>query len=121
MAEMRVLVGATRYGDSCSFYGTLLGFPVHEEWDDPDGRGMLFDTGAGLIEVVEDSPDHPALPPQGVSVALEVEDAVALHERLGRAGLAFTEPIGDRPWGHRSFSLTDPSGLALTFFEVLGR
>lgn len=116
---MRVLVGTTDYDGSCAFYREVLGFPLHEEWDDPDGRGALFDSGAGLIEVVEDSPDHPAQPPQGVSIAIEVTDVDSFNDRLERMGVALTDPIGDRPWGHRSFSLDDPAGLKLTFFQVL--
>jgi catechol 2,3-dioxygenase-like lactoylglutathione lyase family enzyme len=116
---MRVLIGTTDFEGSCAFYRDILDFPLHEVWDDPDGRGALFDSGAGLIEVVEDSPDHPALPPQGVSIAIEVATVDTLYERLRQLGVAFADPIGDRPWGHRSFSLDDPAGLRLTFFQVL--
>jgi len=119
MAEMRVLVGTTDYSRSTAFYGDLLGFPVQEEWDAPDGRGTLFDAGGGVIEVMEDSPHHPAEQPRGVRVSIEVGEVDGLHARLADAGIAPTDPLGDRPWGHRSFTIEDPSGLPLTFFEVI--
>ncbi len=119
MGEMRVLVGAKDYAASTAFYGNLLRFPVQEEWDESDGRGTLFATGGGVIEVVEDSPHHPAETPHGVSVAIRVGDVDALHARLVDARVVPTDPLADRPWGHRSFSVHDPSGLALTFFQVL--
>jgi catechol 2,3-dioxygenase-like lactoylglutathione lyase family enzyme len=116
---MRVLVGTRNYATSTAFYRDLLGFPVHEEWDAPDGRGALFSGGGGGIEVVEDSPHHPAETPRGVRVAIEVADVDDLHARLAAAGVTATDPLGNRPWGHRSFAIEDPSGLPLTFFQVL--
>jgi len=116
---MRVLVGTRDYANTTSFYADVLGFRVQEEWDAPDGRGTLFDTGAGVIEVVEDSPHHPAEPPRGVSVSIEVGDVDWLHAQLTHAGVAPTDPLAERPWGHRSFTIQDPCGLPLTFFQVL--
>jgi catechol 2,3-dioxygenase-like lactoylglutathione lyase family enzyme len=116
---MRVLVGTTDYPRSTEFYREVLGFPLQEEWDAPDGRGALFATGVGVIEVLEDSPHHPAEPPRGVRVSIEVGEVDGLHDRLVGAGVAPTDPLADRPWGHRSFTIEDPSGLPLTFFQVL--
>ncbi len=116
---MRVLVGTTDYAASTAFYRDVLRFTVQEEWDGSDGRGTLFDTGGGVIEVMEDSPHHPAEPPRGVRVSIEVGDVDRLHLRLADAGVVPTDPLADRPWGHRSFTIEDPSGLPLTFFEVL--
>ena len=116
---MRVLVGAKDYPKCTAFYRELLRFPVQEEWDGSDGRGTLFATGGGVIEVMEDSPHHPAAPPRGVRVSIEVGDADGLHARLSEAGVVPTDPLADRPWGHRSFTIEDPSGLPLTFFEVV--
>src|SRR5690242_3104699 len=116
---MRVLVGTRDYAASAAFYRELLRFPLQEEWDAPDGQGALFATGGGVIEVIEDSPHHPAEMPRGVSVAIEVADVDALHARVTQAGVAPTDPLADRPWGHRSFAIHDPSGLPLIFFQVL--
>jgi len=122
LTELRVLVGTTDYDGTTAFYRDVLGFPADEAWDGPDGRGTLFRaTSAGIVEVVEDSPHHPAVPPVGVSVAIEVDDVDAVHDRLRLAGVTIAEPIADRPWGHRNFAIRDPSGLPLTFFEVLSR
>ena len=116
---MRVLVGAKDYSASTAFYRDLLRFPVQEEWDGSDGRGTLFATGGGVIEVMEDSPHHPAAAPCGVRVSIEVGEVDGLHARLAEEGIVPTDPLADRPWGHRSFTIQDPSGLPLTFFEVL--
>lgn len=115
-----MLVGTTDYAGSSLFYGELLGFPVAETWDDPDGRGTLFQaTDGAVIELVEDSPHHPFEQPRGVTVAIEVADVDGLHARVAAAGITPTEPIGDRPWGHRNFAIRDPNGLALVFFTAV--
>lgn len=120
MSELRVLVGTTDYDGTVGFYRDVLGFPVHEVWDDPDGRGTLLRAAtSGLIEVIEDSPDHPAETPRGVTVSIEVPDVDARHTRLAAAGATITEPLGDRPWGHRNVGLRDPNGLDLVLFTVI--
>jgi len=120
MTELRVLVGTTDYDRSVGFYRDVLGFPVHEVWDDPDGRGTLLRAAdESLIEVIEDSPDHPARAPQGVTIAIEVPDVDARHARLVAAGATITEPLGNRPWGHRNVGFRDPNGLDLVLFTVI--
>ncbi len=119
MSEVQVLVGARDYDASTRFYRELLAFPVQEEWDAPGGRGTLFSAGGAVVEVIEDSPHHPAEEPRGVALAIEVEDADALHEPVVPAGVTPTERLGVRPWGHRSLQIRDPASLPLTFVQVL--
>ena len=124
-AEIRVLVGTRDFAGAMRFYGGVLGMPVQEEWNAPDGRGTLFRCSAGgVIEVVEDSPHHPAEMPRGVRVAIEVDDVDALYARVTRAGVTragveVVDPIADRPWAQRSFEILDPNGLPLVFFTPL--
>lgn len=121
MTEIRVLVGTADFERSSAFYGDLLGFAVAEEWDDSDGRGVLFQAATGgVIEVFEDSPHHPFEPPAGVKVAVEVTDVDALYERVTSTDVEIVDPIGERPWGHRSFEICDPSGFHLVFFTPIG-
>jgi catechol 2,3-dioxygenase-like lactoylglutathione lyase family enzyme len=120
VTEIRVLLGATDFEGATAFYGGLLGFPVQEQWNDNDGRGTLFRcSSAGVIEVFEDSPHHPAERPHGVKVAIEVDDVDALYDRVRYADVEIVDLIGDRPWGHRNFEIRDPSGLPLVFFTAV--
>lgn len=120
MTEIRILVGATDFARSSAFYGDLLGFDVVEQWDDPDGRGTLFRaTDGGIIEIFEDSPHHPFRAPSGVKVAVQVDDADQLFERVVAGGAEVVDPVAERPWGHRNFEILDPVGLPLVFFTVI--
>ncbi len=119
MADFRVLISANDYDETLGFYGNTLGFPIAESWDDPDGRGTLFRVADGMIEVFEATVHHPADAIEGVRLAVEVADAQALHDRLVARGVKITGAIDDRPWKHRSFTIDDPNGLALTFFNVI--
>lgn len=120
MADLRVLISAKGYDESLAFYRDALGFEIAEAWDDPDGRGTLFRAADGFIEVFEANAHHPYHEVRGVRLAIEVPDAQAVHDRLvDRGGITITDAIDDRPWKHRSFSIDDPNGLALTFFHVI--
>lgn len=117
MTEIRILVGTKDFDGASTFYRDTLGFEVVEQWDDPDGRGTLFRASTdGVVEIVEDSPDHPAMPPSGVTVAIEVDDADTMYARVLAAGVEIVEVLGVRPWGHRNFEIRDPNGLSLVFF-----
>ena len=66
MTEVRVLVGTDDFERSAAFYSDVLGFPVDEHWDDPDGRGTLFRiTSGGVIEIVETPLTIPPSPRAG--------------------------------------------------------
>ncbi len=119
MPDLRVLISASDYDATLAFYRDLLGLSIAESWDDPDGRGTLFHAANGKIEVFEGNEHHPAHAVEGVRVAVEVPDAQALHDQVVAQGVAITEAIDDRPWKHRSFTIDDPNGLALTFFHVI--
>jgi predicted enzyme related to lactoylglutathione lyase len=119
MADLRVLISAKDYEETLAFYGELLQLPIAESWDDPDGRGTLFGAASGFIEVFEANEHHPAHAVEGVRLAIEVADAQTIHDRVAARGVAITEAIDDRPWKHRSFTIDDPNGLALTFFNVI--
>jgi uncharacterized glyoxalase superfamily protein PhnB len=54
-----------------------------------------------------------------VTLVLEVEDVAATFERAGARGLPLRTPLVDQPWGHRSFMVTDPDGVAVYVFTPL--
>jgi catechol 2,3-dioxygenase-like lactoylglutathione lyase family enzyme len=124
--QFRCVLHAKDYEASLTFYRDRLGLKVVSAWDrGPGDRGTLFRAASGIIEVLSlrglPSPDAAAdyIPPQGVSVMIEIDDVVAFHSRCETMGLPIEEPLADQPWGHRRFVLTDPDGLRLSFFSEI--
>ena len=114
-----------KYEETWSFYKDLLGFRLEHSWDRSDrDKGALFKAGAGLIEVLlhpGDEAHHYAgldyRKPQGVFMCIQVWDIDERFTRYQSLGLEFRQEVTDQPWGHRSFSLPEPSGLILFFFQ----
>jgi catechol 2,3-dioxygenase-like lactoylglutathione lyase family enzyme len=121
VAEFRVWTRSARFDDCVAFYGGVLGRPVHDEWDGPGGRGVIFRLGGGLVEVEEvlGAPGPGGTAPANVAISVETDDLAGVHDRLVRGGVAIVEPPTVQPWGHRNFAVRDPNGLRVVFFERL--
>ena len=124
--QFRTAYSTPVYAETLEFYADGLEFPVVESWDHgPNDRGTLFGAFSGIIEVLalpekpEEDPawDHRA--PQGVSIIIEVDDVDVLHARAIDRQLHVKESIRNQPWGHRSFTLTDPNDVAIYFFSKI--
>jgi catechol 2,3-dioxygenase-like lactoylglutathione lyase family enzyme len=114
--ELRIVRVTDRFEDGCRFYGELLGWPVTHGWDAPD-RGRLFGYGdVARIELIEATGDA-VEPVTGVFVSIRHDGLGELYERLLAAGVVIDHPPALQPWGHRSFAVSDPTGLGLVFFE----
>lgn len=114
-----------KYEETCSFYKDKLGFSLEHAWDrNEQDKGALFKAGSGLIEVLlyptEDDHINEGLDyrsPQGVFMCIQVWDVDVLFRTCKLAGVQFKQDLTDQPWGHRSFSILEPNGLVIFFFE----
>lgn len=117
--ELRIVRHTTEFDAACAFYAQLLGWPVTREWPagDGQGRGRIFGYGdVGRLEFIEQAP-HVEV--GGIVVAVQVDDVEALHAKLASAGVEILRGLANQPWGHRNFSVKDPTGLEVTFFQVV--
>jgi catechol 2,3-dioxygenase-like lactoylglutathione lyase family enzyme len=53
----------------------------------------------------------------GIEIEIRVEDVDAAYDRLSAAGIAFSGPPEDMPWGARHAWLTDPDGYRLSIYS----
>jgi predicted enzyme related to lactoylglutathione lyase len=118
--ELRLVRETDRFDDACRFFGEVLGWPVTHEWDGgPHHRGRIFGFGdSGRIELLEVAPGD-SRPVDGVFCSAECADVSDVHERVVAAGIGIDDPMADRPWGHRSFAVIEPTGMRLVFFQRL--
>jgi len=112
--EFRLMLYVKDFDGMRKFYEEILCFPVLKSWDrGPQDKGIMFDTGSGIIELL--LPKEEWQPIQGCKVSLEVKDVRALWNELKNVTpVVFS--LQDNPWGDTSFCITDPEGFHLTFF-----
>ena len=97
------------------FYQNILGFPIITEWEESEqDRGVMFNTGTTIIELLPTENFHPV---SGCGLSLEVADVWQLWENFKNyQHVEF--PLRDNSWGDTSFSIKDPEGLEITFFSM---
>ncbi|GAA4899826.1 hypothetical protein GCM10023311_26510 [Flaviramulus aquimarinus] len=114
-----------KYKETYNFYKNTLEFDLGHSWDRNDhDKGALFKAGEGLIEILHRRNDeaykNPGLDyriPQGVFMCIQVWNIDALYKTYKLMAIPFKQEIVDQSWGHRSFSILEPNGLVLFFFQ----
>jgi catechol 2,3-dioxygenase-like lactoylglutathione lyase family enzyme len=72
------------------------------------GQFALFQIGGGRLGLLQ-------LPRGGFHVEIAVSDLDGVHRRLVAAGIEPASAPRQRPWGERTFNVTDPDGNVLEF------
>ena len=125
--ETRIAVTVADYATAVRFYRDVLGLPAIEEWDTPDGQGIVLDAGRATLELL--SPDQAALVDRieagarvsgPVRLALQVGDSAATAQRLVDGGARRVADPVVTPWNHRNARVETPDGMQLTLFELPG-
>lgn len=55
-----------------------------------------------------------------VEIYLEVEDVNAYHSQVRKQGVEVTGPLTDQWWGDRTFTIMDPFGYQIWFYQTVG-
>jgi lactoylglutathione lyase len=124
--ELRLAMTVESYDEAVAFYRDVLGLPVIEAWDEPDGSGAVLDAGRATLELlsvaqaeVVDQVEVGERVAGAVRIALEVADSVRTAEVLVAGGAQrLAEPVVT-PWAHRNVRLRAPDGMQLTLFTVM--
>lgn len=97
------------------FYENTLGYQIVDSWDSKDDKGIMFDTGDAILELL--TPKDGYKPVRGAGLSLMVKDVWALWERL-KDHPNIIKPISSQPssWGDVGFRIADPEGFQITFF-----
>ena len=118
--EFRFIFRAQDYEASVAFYRDGLELPIVGSWDrGPAERGTLFQAASGIIEVLALAPGAEYVPPQGMELSYEVDDVDGWYRWVREKGLSIRGELADKPWGHRSFSLTDPDGIKVILYSII--
>ena len=113
-----------RYQETYQFYHETLGFTLGHSWDRSEhDKGALFEAGEGLIELLHrQDAAHRIVgldyrTPQGVFMCIQVFDINTRYRSYKKLPISFQQDIVNQSWGHRSFSIVEPNGLVLFFYQ----
>jgi uncharacterized glyoxalase superfamily protein PhnB len=108
------------------FYTGVLAFDV--ERGGPDDSNVALTHGDARI-MLETAADHygdeynAAIRerignPSPHALYIEAADLDALHVRVRSSDARVVDPLADRPWGQREFTVEDPEGNWITFWQA---
>jgi predicted enzyme related to lactoylglutathione lyase len=111
----RFLLTPSDFARSRRFYEHTLGLAVFREFGDETAGGVVFYTGAGLLEVSGQGGPPPAA---STRLLLQVRDVTAEWQRLIDAGVDGISAPERKPWGLIEAAIRDPDGLQIVLVEV---
>ena len=116
VSELRIKLYVSDFVERRDFYGEVVGWPIITEWDrGPRKRGVMFDTGSGILELLHNQHAEPHT--TSCDVSLNVPDVWRLWQEL-KDNVTVVFALRDNTWGDSSFCIADPGGFRLTFFSV---
>jgi PhnB protein len=62
----------------------------------------------------------PATSRRPVAIYLEVSDVNAYHDKVKKNGVKITDQLTDQWWGDRTFTVVDPFGYLVWFYQTVG-
>lgn len=125
--NFRVVVRARDFDTTCRFYGETLSLPRLKSWDRENGRGALYQAGAGAVEVLgmphgseggrfEDF-DYQG-PHQKMEIVLTVPSAEKAYEELVFRNRNIPGGLRPDPDGTLVFETHDPDGVRIIFRQI---
>ncbi len=125
--SIKTVIRVRDFAASRKFYTEILGLPVIEEWDAPEGKGCVFAFGANEREGFLEIYGMTRLDPRHDSAFDKPLDNDKLDVQLGTDRLdEWAGKLTGRwpfhgpektPWGQRWIRLRDPDGLLIALYE----
>lgn len=123
--EFRVALTVDDFDGTVGFYGAALGMPTIKAWDEPEGRGAIFDAGRATVEVLDraqaekiDRIEAGERVSGPVRLAVRIPDLEAAAGALEKAGATAVGGPVQTPWGDYNQRLLTPDGVQLTLFQA---
>ena len=123
VTELRIALTVEDFDRAVAFYRDALGLEQIADWSADAGKVVVLEAGRATLELFDhaqaeavDAIEAGRRVSGTVRFAVQVEDSVAVAERLVAAGAErVAEPV-IAPWGDRNARVKAPDGMQLTLF-----
>ena len=124
ISQFRVVIRARNFEVTCRFYGETLALPRMQSWDREDGRGALYQAGAGVVEIQGQAHGSTAArdeaydyqgPQQKLMLNLVVPSAEKAYEELLFRDRNLPGGLRQERDGSLVFETHDPDGVKVLF------
>ena len=123
------VIPSIRVGDmavALAFYRDLLGFELERDGADEGNAALVRGDARIMLETPTGfySPGYNAAIEErlgstsAIALYMEATDLDDLYRRVTDAGVTIVDPLAERDWGQREFTIADPGGLWLTFWHT---
>lgn len=126
--QFRVVIRAKNFERTSQFYGEVLGLPRLRSWEREDARGVLYQAGSAVIEVLGRPRSDPGRgwdeaydyqgPQHKLTVSLVVPSAEKVYESLFVRDKNIPGGLRRLDDGTLIFQTHDPDGVKLIFREA---
>jgi uncharacterized glyoxalase superfamily protein PhnB len=123
LRSLSVSLTANDFPKTLAFYRDVMGFHVERNYE-RDGKVFGASLVAGDVRISLNQDDwqkgKDRMMGQGMRLYLQTgQDIDEVAARVKKAGGKVEDGPSDKPWGVRSFSITDPDGFGLTVSKPL--
>jgi lactoylglutathione lyase len=124
--EVRIALTVEGFEQAVQFYRDRLGLPVVEEWQRPEGRGVILALGPKTTLELFDGPQADFVDQVevgrrvsgAVRLALSVPDADAAATVFEQAGAQLLSRAKQMPWRDRNARVQTPDGMQVTLSQA---
>ena len=120
------MISVDSVDDARGFYVEKLGFSHMMGMLGKDGHLDFCTVILGGARIMLLRPPQPmdgtgqTVSKRPVEIYLEVGDVNAYHDQLKASGIEITTPLTDQWWGDRTFTVMDPFGYHIWFWQTVG-
>lgn len=116
MPTLKTKITTPHLNATKTFFESVLGLVVVEEWDEPNDRGVILEFESGSREALLEIYDGEATQDfSGLSLQFRVRSVDEVLNGLPE-GIAYEGPT-KRPWGSTYVYLEDPNGIQVIVYE----
>jgi uncharacterized glyoxalase superfamily protein PhnB len=125
-AQLMPMISVDSVDRARAFYIEQLGFGHMMGMLGKDGQLDFCTVTLGGAKVMLMRPRQPTEGTRATSskrpveIYLEVSDVDAYHQQLAAKGIKVTSPLTDQWWGDRTFTVMDPFGYQIWFYQTVG-